>query len=916
MDFRNQIITRAALLCGFLAGEAVFAAGFPLPAGSAVPASSVTDRGFTVRAAQAPQDPPLANNFVRAIHQLDGTLTDTNGVAVANQAVPGTAPGGAYFVDTVNFEKDANPIDIIDIDSNVLVSFTPSLFPGIPGTDGHTDNFAEEVTGYLDLPAGDTTFGVSVGTDRTDVNNDDALAVFTAANPRDYFGSKVADFQRSAPAFTSDTHAESQFTLSAPSAGIYPIRILYWQTGLGASLTFYTVNPTTGERILVNDPNDASAIKSYRSTTSTNANSPYIAEISPLAGSDGISAAAPIQALIVDGATTVATAGVKLFLNNAAVIPQTLTKTGDKISLSFTPNQTRTGKDNLVRLEYKDSAGVTRTNTWSFGITLASGSSTTVTGQWDFDQSDLSATVGQALQYLDGATGQSATKTQFGTTTSLGVADIGGKTAHVMRVPGDLSNKIGYIMTHGISPNGGGTRVNQYTLIMDVMVDTSGPGAASLLQISSLNNTDDGDLFWQGNNFGQGTGGYNGTGQFTPAEWHRVVAAYDMAANPPVVTKFVDGIKQDDWTANQSLDNDRRALKPTAVLFGDGDQDERRTMWVNSIQIRSGKLSDAEAVILGGPSADGIPQVIPQSNVTGQWDFDRGDLSATIGKPLQYLDGANGVTQTETLFGTTTDLSVADINGEPAKVMDVPGDLNRAIGYIMDHGIAPNGGGTRVNQYTLIMDVMVGTSGPGAASLLQISSLNNTDDGDLFWQGNNFGQGTGGYNGTGAFTAGEWHRVVAAYDEAANPPVVTKFVDGIKQDDWTSNQSLDNDRRALKPTAVLFGDGDQDERREMWVNSIQIRSGKLSDAQMAALGGPSASGIPVVITIASTNQPSLTVSQDAIGVKVSWPAEVTGFTLQTTDAIGKTWSSVAGVTNNSITVQRSARAAFYRLIKN
>ena len=36
----------------------------------------------------------------------------------------------------------------------------------------------------------------------------------------------------------------------------------------------------------------------------------------------------------------------------------------------------------------------------------------------------------------------------------------------------------------------------------------------------------------------------------------------------------------------------------------------------------------------------------------------------------------------------------------------------------MNHGIAPNGGGTRVNQYTLIMDVFVGTTGPGAASLL------------------------------------------------------------------------------------------------------------------------------------------------------------------------------------------------------
>src|SRR6185436_9241865 len=119
-------------------------------------------------------------------------------------------------------------------------------------------------------------------------------------------------------------------------------------------------------------------------------------------------------------------------------------------------------------------------------------------------------------------------------------------------------------------------------------------GAASLLQTSSLQNTDDGDLFWQGNNFGQGTDGYRGRGTFTAGAWHRVAAAYYMAATPPVVVKYVDGIKQDDWTANQGLDNPRRALLPTAILFADGDQDERRVMYVNSVQIRSGRLTDAE----------------------------------------------------------------------------------------------------------------------------------------------------------------------------------------------------------------------------------------------------------------------------------------------------------------------------------
>jgi hypothetical protein len=543
---------------------------------------------------------------------------------------------------------------------------------------------------------------------------------------------------------------------------------------------------------------------------------------------------------VVDGS-------VKLYLNDASVVPQLIQRAGNSLNISYTPNATRTFADNRIRLEYADAGGVSYTNNWRFSIKLSGAARTIVRGQWDFDSKSLAATVGKPLEYLDGDAGLTKAGTEFGTTTELGISDINGVPANVMKVPGDRKREIGYIMRHGIAPNGGGTLVNQYTLIMDIYVDTTGPGAASLLQIDSPTNNGDGDLFWQGSNFGQGNGGYNGTGAFTAGSWHRIVAAYDEAATPPVVTKYVDGIKQDDWTALQGLDNPRRALRDLAILFGDGDEDERRTMYVNSIQIREGKLSDAEMVLLGGPDAAGIPSELESVSIAGQWDFEAKNLAATIGKPLEYLDGPDGLTKTGTEFGTTTDLGISDIDGVPANVMKVPGDLKREIGYIMRHGIAPNGGGTLVNQYTLIMDIYVDTSGPGAASLLQIDSPTNNGDGDLFWQGSNFGQGNGGYNGTGAFTAGSWHRIAAAYDEAATPPVVTKYVDGIKQDDWTALQGLDNPRRALRDFAILFGDGDEDERRTMYVNSIQIRPGKLSDVELALLGGPSAAGIPLVL---------------------------------------------------------------------
>jgi hypothetical protein len=843
-----------ALVAGGFVSNA--SAAVTLPASAALPTNSVSNPGFVVRTAQASTNYVVANSFTRALRQINGLLTDAGGAAVTNVAIPGTNSLGAYHTDLVDFERDGFVVDIRDADGVVFFGqFGSELFPGIPGLEFETTQFATEVVALITLNAGTNKLAISAGADRTDVNNDDGYTVFVGANPRDYFATKIAEFQRAgAAAFSGNQHVENLIEVVAPVTGAYPFRILHWQQGLGTSLHFYEADTNTANRVLINDPGTLTSPRAYRNSTNAAFNSPYVGDISPVPDSAGNSSAAPIVVVLFDGATAVNTNSIQLSLNGSSV-PATVTKTGNKTTITHNPNPGRTDINNLMRLVFSDSSGAAFTNTWSFSIITAGGSATTITGQWDFDFGDLRATIGTPLQYFDptydGPTGSAANKTQFGTTTSFGIPDVNGQIANVMQVPGEVVRNIGYVMTHGIAPNGGGTRVNQYTLIMDIMVNNTGPGAASLLQISSLNNTDDGDLFWQGNQFGQGGGGYNGTGAFTPLVWHRVVAAYDEAANPPVVTKYVDGIKQDDWTANQGLDNPRRALLPTAILFADGDQDERRMMWVNSIQIRSGKLSDAEMVALAKPDARGIPGTIPQSTVTGQWDFDRGDLSPTIGKALQYFDptfdGPTGTNANLTAFGTCSALGVALINGVDANVMQVPGDVVRNIGYVMTHGIAPNGGGTRVNQYTLIMDVMVDNTGPGAASLLQISSLNNTDDGDLFWQGNQFGQGGGGYNGTGAFTPLAWHRVVAAYDEAASPPLVTKYVDGIKQDDWTANQGLDNPRRALQPTAILFADGDQDERRKMWVNSIQIRAGKMSDADIVQLGGPAASGVPVVV---------------------------------------------------------------------
>jgi hypothetical protein len=44
--------------------------------------------------------------------------------------------------------------------------------------------------------------------------------------------------------------------------------------------------------------------------------------------------------------------------------------------------------------------------------------------------------------------------------------------------------------------------------------------------------------------------------------------------------------------------------------------------------------------------------------ITGQWDFKAGNLAATIGQDMSYLDPD---TQSRTAFGTTTSFGIPDI---------------------------------------------------------------------------------------------------------------------------------------------------------------------------------------------------------------------------------------------------------------
>src|SRR5438270_7937890 len=85
--------------------------------------------------------------------------------------------------------------------------------------------------------------------------------------------------------------------------------------------------------------------------------------------------------------------------------------------------------------------------------------------------------------------------------------------------------------------------------------------------------------------------------------------------------------------------------------------------------LTAGKMSDAQMVALGAPDGSPIPAAAPASSVTGHWDFDLGNLMATLGRDLQYFDGSSGSTAAATAFGTCSSFSIPLVNGVDARIM-------------------------------------------------------------------------------------------------------------------------------------------------------------------------------------------------------------------------------------------------------
>jgi len=227
--------------------EADFSSIFAtLPSAWALPEGSGVARGFTYLTVVAPQDATnsVLNTITDAIGLLNGTLVDpSTGLPYTNVAIRGPNPDGSYNESaTINFDGDGT--DEGDFPND-------QIFPGLdPGALPY-DWFATKATLYLDLAAGYYRLGV---------NSDDGFQV-NALPPQGVSGAPILLGEFAGGRGAADT----LFDVLAPTTGIYPFQVLYFQAQQKSTEEFFSsTNFATAGGILINDPSNTNAIVSYR----------------------------------------------------------------------------------------------------------------------------------------------------------------------------------------------------------------------------------------------------------------------------------------------------------------------------------------------------------------------------------------------------------------------------------------------------------------------------------------------------------------------------------------------------------------------------------------------------------------------------------------------------------------------------
>lgn len=335
-----------------------------LPATFAWPrtAANASAPGFKVRLVQANSDQVgfvrLEASSARAEAQLAGLWLD-----------PATQQPYADVSDKSKFNADGSYDEPNVLDYEQAGNAT-ALFPGIPEGAPSTDDFALEAVTYLDLQPGTYTMIV---------NSDDGFRVSAGRDPRDWFSRVTvgeAEGGRSA--------ADTSFDFSVSQAGLYGFRLLYYEAGGGANVSWMM----TEGRVLINDANGG--IKAYRALAESRPT--YIRYVAPAPGGTNVSPSAAVQVQIGDGdAVQVNPSSIELYVNDAKVVP-VITKSGPITQIRYVPASLFQPLATVkVRLVYSDTATPVASRTEQFSFTTSPQASITLPAPLFFENFDSTA---------------------------------------------------------------------------------------------------------------------------------------------------------------------------------------------------------------------------------------------------------------------------------------------------------------------------------------------------------------------------------------------------------------------------------------------------------------------------------------------------------------------------------------------
>ena len=242
------------------------------------------------------------------------------------------------------------------------------------------------------------------------------------------------------------------------------------------------------------------------------------------------------------------------------------------------------------------------------------------------------------------------------------------------------------------------------------------------------------------------------------------------------------------------------------------------------------------------------------SGLTGLWQFKSSTTtsSATVGADLLALSEGTFYTGPYTQIGT---------DGSPALYWDNGVVQTYTGGYIqVPDGIAPNGGGSYVNNYTVMIDYEQ-TSGPDQwNSLFQTAGSPTSNDGDLFIASDRtIGIGAVGYS-TSTVSSGEWHRIVLSVDTSSFYRV---YVDGTLFLDGALNDP--DGRFSLGSSFYLFAD-DTGESQWGLNGTVAVWDHALTTPEVAGMGGwIGGASTPTALALAAPVPEPATLSFLALG---------------------------------------------------